>query len=110
MVGRLTELGWRRAAQDLGFEIETKIELRLGGALIKVDGILVKNFGAPNGTIIVNDYAEWKPVSEEMIAGGYTCSVISEPRNIEEYDREIFVEILRDWMWTGDPGQYPAWL
>jgi hypothetical protein len=40
---------------------------------------------------------------------GYFQSTLS-PKYYDRYDRELFLETLRDWGWTGPGAMRPAWL
>jgi hypothetical protein len=60
--------------------------------------------------LVVADYSEslrtgW---AEEAVQAGYGFSVLGEPS--DEYDRDVFIELLSEWGWHGPESERPAWL
>ena len=101
---------WREVANDLGLEIVSPYEVILpSGSRIRAP-VLVRHFGGPKGMLVVADYSEslrtgW---AEEAVQAGYGFSVLGEPS--DEYDRDVFIEVLSDWGWHGPESERPAWL
>ena len=96
---------WRAAADDLGIHIKVPFSLRLSTHVIEAD-LLVRDFGGVNGMLISANEDVFKDYGEEIIAAGYGYSVLCPP--YESYNRELFVETLCDWSWSGD-GDSPDW-
>lgn len=93
---------WRRVAADLG--IEVVVPYHLDGRFEFV--ALVRNFGSPKGMLVLASWDE-KDADAAMQHGfGYSCV---EAPFYGTYNRELFVDLLTDWRWTGDPAARPAW-
>jgi hypothetical protein len=90
------EIYWQTAGQDLG--ITTRLNVLVMGfeRLGPVD-VLIECFGGKNGTIVVHDYNTIAGSTSKLVEAGYGYSVL-EPGN--EYNREIIIEMLRDWGWS----------
>ena len=87
---------WMRAARDLGLRVIAPFTVELSsGARIEVE-FLLKDFGALNGMLIVTDFSRIAPYSKEILEAGYGFSTLSEPHEIEPYNRDDFIEVLRD--------------
>lgn len=101
---------WNTASADLGIEIVAPFEVVLAsGECIKVH-LLVPHFGAAKGMLLLTDYSLIEDHTSEIIQAGYGFSVFSEPEASEEYDRDSYIEVLRDWGWSGPESEKPAWL
>lgn len=89
---------WKRAASDLGIEVES--DPALGGIVV-----IVRSFGRSPGTAILTPQssAGARSLAEEH---GYFVSVAF--ASYENYDRELFVDTLNDWQWYG-PSDPPEW-
>ena len=111
MKGQVTmETIWREAAKDLMLDLVMPFMLTLpSGAEIKVR-ILVQNFGANKGMLVISDYSQVSSLVDELAEYGYGFSVMDEPLPGEEYKREDFIEVLRDWGWSGCLHDRPSWL
>lgn len=101
---------WNRAGKDLGLQIVAPFKLDLGHGSEILAPLLVRYFGGRNGTIVVTEYATVEPHVERLRQLGYGFSTLSEPTNDDSYDRSIFIEMLSEWEWTGDPAQKPHWI
>jgi hypothetical protein len=99
---------WRQAAADLGLAIEAPFLLQLQDGRIEAR-LLLRNFGAANGMLIVTDFSVVRPFVDEVDAGGYGFSTLSEPSSRAAYDRDTFVEMLCDWGWSGPEQERPVW-
>ncbi|MBW1982134.1 MAG: hypothetical protein JRJ12_13035 [Deltaproteobacteria bacterium] len=101
---------WQMAAEDLGIRIIAPFQLVLSsGVQIKAE-LLVKQFGAVNGMLIITNYDQVAPFVDEITNEGYGFSVLDEPRDNEKYSREDFIELLADWGWSGEDSSKPSWL
>ncbi len=109
ITNRLVKM-WQTAAIDLKLEIETPFTLLLSSGEEVKGEILLKNFGATNGMIIIMQYDIVSPFIEEIVSMGYGFSVLDEPSEKEQYLQKDFVEILRDWDWHGEKCNRPTWL
>ncbi len=100
---------WRLHAQKLGLRIEAPFVLSLSSKDLVVP-ILLRDFGAANGMLLVTDYATVPPHLEEIDDLGYRFSTLSEPteRQATPDDAQALVDMLNDWGWSG-PGSPPAW-
>jgi hypothetical protein len=108
MSDRLLEI-WSEAARDLGLHIQFPFSLVLEcGAMIEAR-FLLKNFGFENGMIIVTDYSTINGFGDEIVAAGYGFSTLSEPRAGDLYNREVFIDMLSDWTWSGPESLRPEW-
>ncbi len=100
---------WSKAARDLGLDIQFPFTLVLDcGAHIEAR-LLLKNFGFENGMIIVTDFEPIRDFADEIVAAGYGFSTLSEPSAGDLYNREVFIEMLRDWTWSGPEALRPEW-
>ena len=100
---------WKRVANDLGLEIVSPYEVILpSGSRIRAP-VLVRHIGGPKGILVVSDdsIVDW---SDEIVQAGYGFSVLSEPEPSDEYDLDVFIELLSDWGWYGPESERPAWL
>ena len=74
--------------------------------------VLLENFGAARGMVLVTEYSAIRPFTERLVAAGFGYSCLPETGN-KDVDEAIndasIVEMLRDWTWSG-PGPPPAWL
>jgi hypothetical protein len=95
------------ARDNLGIVIAAPYEVDIDDNVKVRAEILVKHFGGKNGTLVVANYAVVKPYLEQLRILRYGFSVLEEPS--EAYNREIFIEMLSDWGWTGDGAMKPAW-
>lgn len=101
---------WQEAAIDLGLDVQAPFELDLQtGARIK-GRLLLKDFGAENGMIVVTDFSLVADSVDEIVAAGYGYSTLSELDRADSYDRSDFIEMLQDWGWSGPKAARPAWL
>jgi hypothetical protein len=101
---------WEAARDDLGLEIVAPFEIDLGNNVKVLADILVKDFGGRNGTLVVTSYDVIKSYQEQLRKFGYGFSVLSEPSGEPIYDREVFVDMLSEWEWTGKTAAKPCWI
>lgn len=101
---------WKQAAGDLGIDVAGPLEVPLpSGARVRVP-VLVRCFGAPEGMLVLSDYALVKDWTDEIVQAGYAYSIMSEPEAGEEYARDVLIEVLADWGWRGSESEKPVWL
>jgi hypothetical protein len=97
---------WQAAAKDLGIEIAVAYWLTLGnGEQVEAD-VLVKDFGP---MLVATEAAEgaFRRLDDRLAAEGYCWSVFCGEELA--YDRTRFIEILKDWGWTGAKNRRPHW-
>ncbi len=104
-----TILQWREAAKDLGFEFIAPYQLMDGPQPLLYVG-LVAGFGSDRGTLIIDD-AEKDRLNKLMLAAsdqgfGYSCMTMG----FAPYDRDIMMEVLREWEWCGAAKHAPKWI
>ncbi|WP_051326939.1 hypothetical protein [Desulfatibacillum aliphaticivorans] len=59
--------------------------------------------------LIFTKSQEILPIWEDVADEGYGFSIMREPKEID-YDRNIMIEVLSDWGWSGMPEKKPEWL
>jgi hypothetical protein len=72
--------------------------------------MLVPNFGAEMGMIVVSDPSRIAGLEQAMVQSGYGYSVMEPPLAEEPYDPSDYIDVLGDWGWTGSPDVAPVWL
>ena len=101
---------WVDASKDLSVKIVPSPVLKLPCGVELRTVLLVRDFGAKNGMLIVSDYSEVKPCLNEIAAASYGFSVMDDPGANGRYNRDSFMEMLRDWSWSGEKSEKPSWL
>ena len=98
---------WQSAARDLGIEIVVPFAVRTArGSRLEAD-LLVKDFGAPRGTLVSATEDALGPLGQEIVDEGFSYSVFY--ADDFAYDRKHFTGILNDWRWTGPENRRPSW-
>ena len=94
------------AASDLGIDVTTPyvVNDRSGEPIEFV--ARVRNFGSRQGTLVMHMPAVI-PASRLATGVYYNFSVLN-PEHYSEYDRDLFIDMLASWGWTG-PGRPPEW-
>jgi hypothetical protein len=102
---------WSRVARDLDLVIQAPFSLHLESGINIEACFLLKNYASAKGMIIVTDFSVVSPFIDEIIAAGYGFSTLSDPNPSASlnYDRKEFIEILRDWGWSGPEELRPEW-
>jgi hypothetical protein len=100
---------WREASRDLGLRLEAPFTLLLVSGATVVARLLVRDFGAVNGMLILTDHSHVRSNADDVVAAGFGYSTLSEPAPDEQYDRESVVEMLQDWGWSGPEDRRPSW-
>ena len=101
---------WREASRDLGLRWDAPFRLRLNSGATVVARLRLRDFGAVNGMFIVTDYSRIRAHTDEIVAAGFGYSALPQPSPDDGYDRESFIEMLRDWGWAGPEHLRPSWL
>lgn len=79
------------------------VPYRLGGFEFVA---LVRSFGGPKGTLVLASWDDRYAAAAKQHGFGYSCM---DSPFYETYDRQLFVDALTDWTWTGDPARRPDW-
>ena len=101
---------WRAAAADLGIEVVTPFGCSTSSGTALRFPVLVRGFGAPRGMLIHTRWAQLEDVKDELVRAGFGYAVMSDPREGGTYRREVMIDVLADWGWSGAPERRPAWL
>jgi len=100
---------WQRISNDLHVEVVGPTFLQIAsGMRLEVD-VLVKNFGAEHGMIIVADASKIAGLHDAIIATGFGFSIMDAPSADRMYEREVAISVLLDWGWTGPDNEAPEW-
>ncbi len=108
-MGHLIEM-WQLAKKDLNLDIVIPFNLDLSSGVIIKAQVLVKNFGEKNGMLIISKYDQVANHLKELSEKGYGFSVLEEPAENENYERSEYIEMLKDWGWSGSLDIIPEWL
>lgn len=101
---------WMQAAAPLGIEVVAPHSVTLPSGA-RIDAVaLVKSFGGAKGMLVLADYGQVRHHVQEVVVAGYGFSVMSEPAPERPPTLDGWREVLRDWGWSGPPGQEPLWL
>lgn len=109
MAGLMNQV-WENAATDLGIRVVAPYDLILPSGSHIHASVLVKDFGATQGMLIVESFELVRRHHQEILTSGYGYSVLDSPKSADAYDRESTMIMLRDWGWTGQEGMKPDWL
>ncbi len=103
------EAVWIRVSDELGIEIEAPFSLLMTDGSNLNAGFIVKYFGGTCGMLIFKNYREVKPYINEIKNKGYGFSILDEPE-MEYINIDDYIDVLRDWGWSGDVNRKPNWL
>lgn len=95
---------WRNASADLGFVFTSPFTLDHDGRAFFFFGHLPQ-FGAKEGMLVLTEYNPMACETATTCGFGYSC--ISE--SDDPYDRQDFIELLKDWGWSASEETPPAW-
>lgn len=98
---------WEEARDDLGLDLIIPFDLDLGNDVTIHADLLVKNFGCPNGMIVVREYAAIKKYLSQIDELNYGFSLLE---GQGPYDRESKIEMLSEWGWAGPIAEAPPWI
>jgi len=73
---------------------------------------LLPDFGGNRGIILVTDDELVWPHRTAIVEAGYGFSVLDDPDPGADAALNLhdIIDVLRDWGWTGDAENHPAWL
>jgi len=103
---------WRKISQALSLDIIEQYILQFdSGSSIKSE-FLLKNFGDEHGMLIIKDFQQIEDNEIEFDVAGYGCCVMNDIASAitSEIDPYDYIEVLRDWGWTGPESERPDWL
>ena len=106
---QLAQSLWRACA-DLGLRIELDFKLVLPNVPQLTAVARIWNLGSPNGMLIFTNYEEIRYRTKDILEAGYGYAILAEPATCEVFDLESFVDMFRDWGWSGDIGCKPTWM
>lgn len=98
---------WKELAKILDLHIELNFPIQTAHSHF-IAPVLLRNFGAKFGMILVTDFQSIKSIADELYERGYGFSTLSEPSENEKTDKESTMEMLYDWGWSGS-GEPPSW-
>jgi len=97
---------WRKAATDLGLQVQAPFELSdVDGSSVQFIA-MVKGFGSPRGAVVCS-FTDWQSTRGLIQQHGYFASGLNLAR-YAQYERSLFVQTLRDWEWKGE-APAPDW-
>ena len=101
---------WGAIAARWTLSVEMPFEVTLASGVITVP-VRLQHFGAPNGMLLVTNYATIAPYADELVRLGFGYSCLAEPREpySPEVNDEAVRDMLEDWGWSGS-GEPPEWL
>ncbi len=93
---------WCEIAARWKLRIETPFVVAVSSGSVTVP-VLLRDFGASKGMLLVTDFKIIAPYSDELITLGFGYSCLSEPRDPYDpsTDDASLREMLEDWGWTG---------
>jgi hypothetical protein len=97
---------WTRIAERFGLKIRIAFQIDIGGEHLTVP-VLLEDFGARRGMVLVTSFKEINAVAEQLASAGFGYSCLGEPRD-QEIDEPYIIDMLRDWGWSGS-GDAPNW-
>ena len=100
---------WSRTARLLNIEVVAPFSITLSSGKRVTADLLVRGFGGPKGTLVARDAEAVWHVRDDLLADGYGFSVMDASAR-DPYVLEDFVEILREWGWSGAPEDAPPWI
>ncbi len=96
------QIKWCEIAVRWKLKIETPFAVPVSFGSLTVP-VLLHNFGASKGMLLVTDFKAIAPYADELVSLGFGYSCLSEPRKPydPETDDDSLREMLEDWGWTG---------
>lgn len=96
-----------QAASRLGLAVTAPHTLTLpSGHQIQVNAYF-PTLGMSPGMLVVDELNRVRDVLSELEDLGYGVSVLSEPGAQEQFDLTSYIEMFRDWGWTGEIARSP---
>jgi len=103
---------WTSIANELGLQVIAPALISLpSGIHIKADALL-SDFGGQRGMLLLTDDELVWPHRTAIVAAGYGFSILDDPDHGADSEPNFhdIIDVLRDWGWTGDAENQPAWL
>lgn len=101
---------WKEAAQDLGIEFEAPFVFKDRRGRKHLCSGIIPNFGSKLGVLVISGTQDLHPEVTWDAANSvdkYRLSAMSP--HYETYDRQLFIDALRNWGWHGPKGKRPKW-
>ena len=101
---------WLKVSKELGIKVvpDFVLELRSSkGVVVVKSDLFVESFGMSRGMLVVTDYNVIAANVCDLIELGYGFSILDQ--NDNNHDKEFFMNVLRDWGWSGDKELCPEW-
>lgn len=96
---------WQKAATELSIEVTAPFILR--GKSQEHQFIAWVPHFYPHG-VLVGAIGDSETLKEDVKNAGYVCSFIN-PEVYKSFNRELFIETLRDWGYYGPEDKRPTW-
>lgn len=98
-----------QACNALELHVDFSFVVDVGGGK-KIQALAcIRNLGAEKGMLIFRDFDNMRLYAEKLVVLGYGYSVLDEPLPGEVFNLDDFIELFRDWGWSGDIADCPAW-
>jgi hypothetical protein len=97
---------WMRIADRFGLKVPIPFQVELAGERLTVP-VLLEEFGAQRGMLLVTSYADIEPVTERLVDAGFGYSRVDNSPG-PDLDETQIMEMLRDWGWSGSR-EAPTW-
>lgn len=110
MASRTLASDWVEATTSLGLRSVAPFVLRLPSGAKVIADVLIPDFGATNGMLIVHEFREVEGVLDELRSEGFGFSVLSAQRGEGPLIMEVYMDVLRDWGWAGPSDTQPGWM
>lgn len=94
------EQGWLLYTERFGLQVEVPFVLDENTMSLEFP-VLLKQFGAPRGMLLVEQWEDIAPHETALVEGGFGYSCLSLPT-----DNDALSDVLRDWGWSSpeEPG------
>lgn len=89
---------WAHLARDLGLRAQIPFQVTVGERIVEIP-VLLEDFGAQRGMLLVTEWSTIAPIEAQLVALGFGYSCLSEPPDSES--REGLADMLSDWGWSG---------
>jgi hypothetical protein len=101
---------WVGVGKKLGVDVVSPATVTLAsGASISADA-LVRGFGRRNGMLVIRNHEQVRRHVSELKTAGFGFSVLESPAEGEAIDIAEYIDLLRDWGWSGPRMSMPSWL
>lgn len=100
----------RHVANELELRIVAPFGIRLPSGLELTAEALFPDFGAPNGTVVIESRSRVAGVGSELKKLHYTLSSFRAPLEGQEVNIQSYADMFREWGWSSGERQPPSWL